>query len=261
MFPYFVLFEQTHYTYPLIGLAGLFIAVSVAYIRAKRVGISYFDMTLSIVFLGLGIVVGGAVFHALVQSPVLWSYRTYFFDNPLLFLRAAFGGLVFYGGLVGALATMPLYAKIIKQDLSTLFALFIPVFPLAHGIMRIGCFMAGCCYGVECDILGVAFIRSLAAPNDVNLLPVQLFESVANFLVFAILWRYTSKSREPLKVFCFYGLSYAVIRFMLEFLRGDEARGFIFIFSVSQFISILVALFCVCGLIFRNPQNKVFYQS
>ena len=231
--------------YALISLAALFVAATVAYIRAKSINFSYFDMVLGIVFLGIGLVIGGAVLHALIQIPNLWNNQIYFFDTPFLFLRIAFGGLVFYGGLIGTLIAMPLYAKSLKVKLSTLIVLIIPVFPLAHGIMRIGCFMAGCCYGIEHNNLGIIFTHSLSAPNGVSLLPVQLFESVANFMIFVMLWQYTKKPRNPKYVICLYGVSYAIIRFMLEFLRGDNVRGFIFVFSTSQFISILVLIFCV----------------
>jgi len=256
MFPYFTFLGQIYYLYALLGLLALFVASGVAYIRAQKVGLGYFDMLMCIVFLSAGLTIGGSILHALVNIPVLWSNQVYFFDAPFLFLRLAFGGLVFYGGLIGALIAMPLYAKYIKVGLSTLIVLIIPVFPLAHGIMRVGCFMAGCCYGIEHEQLGIAFTRSLSAPNDINLLPVQLIEVVANFLIFVALWQYTKKPRQPLYVLCFYGLSYAAIRFMLEFLRGDDVRGYIFLFSTSQFISVFLVIFCIGALIYEKYSLK-----
>lgn len=229
--------------YGIIGLMALYIATAVAYPRAKHEGLTYFDLLLGVVILGVGLLIGGTLLHALVRISFVWGYRDYlsFFE----FFQAVFGGMVFYGGLIGVLIALPLYAKVLKRKLSTIILMVVPVLPLAHGIMRIGCFMAGCCYGIENAVLGIAFTRSLSAPNNINLLPVQLFETVANFLIFVGLWTYTKKHRKPLFVLCFYGLSYAIIRFMLEFLRGDVARGFIFGFSTSQFISVLVAMFCI----------------
>ena len=245
MFPYFTFLGQTYHLYSLAGLVALFIASSVVYTRAKKINLSYVDILLSIVFLGIGALIGGAILHAIVKTPVLWSSRMYFFDTPFLFLRTAFGGLAFYGGLIGALVAMPIYAQIIKINLSALTVLIIPVLPLAHSIMRVGCFMAGCCYGIEHEVLGIAFTRSLVAPNNIKLLPVQLYETIANLLIFVALWLYTRKPRKPCRVLCVYLLPYAATRFMLEFLRGDEARGLVFALSTSQFISVIVVLVCV----------------
>jgi len=257
MFPYFTFLGQTYQLFALLGLLALFVASGVAYIRAHKMGLSYFDMLMGIIFLGVGLAIGGSILHALVNIPVVWSNQIYLFDAPFLFLRLAFGGLIFYGGLIGALIAMPLYAKYLKVDLSTLIVFIIPVFPLAHSIMRIGCFMAGCCYGIEHDRLGIAFTRSLSAPNGINLLPVQLFETIANIFIFTALYQYTKRPRKPLYILCFYGLSYASIRFVLEFVRGDNVRGFIFLFSTSPFISVFVVIICISALIY----DKVLVQQ
>lgn len=247
MLPYIVFLNRPYPLYGLLGVVALFVATGVVYPRAKREGLVYVDLLLGIVVLGVGLLIGGTILHAMVRIPFLWEHRG---DLSLFeFLRIAFGGLVFYGGIIGVLIAMPLYAKSLKKGLSDIVLLTVPLFPLAHGIMRIGCFMAGCCYGVEHDNLGIAFTRSLVAPNNVRLLSVQLFETITNFFIFIALWKYTENPRRPLVVLCFYGLSYAIIRFMLEFLRGDEARGFIFGFSTSQFISIFVVIFCISALI------------
>jgi len=235
--------------YALIGLAALFVASGVVYSRARYIGFTYFDLLMGIVFLGVGLIIGGMLLHAIVQIPILWENRALL--TVFSFFRTAFGGMVFYGGLAGVLASIPLYAKLLKRDLHTIVILLIPVFPLAHGIMRIGCFMAGCCYGVEHEALGIAFSRSLVAPNGVSLLPVQLYESVANIVIFVVLWLYTRKHRTPLNVLCFYGTLYAAARFMLEFLRGDAMRGFVFALSTSQFISVLVITACAIVLIWQ----------
>jgi len=254
MFPYFVAGNQTYPMYALIGLAALFIASGTVYSRARNIDFTYFDLLIGIVFLGVGLIVGGMFLYSIVQIPFLWENRAQL--TVFSFFRTALGGMVFYGGLVGALASIPLYAKVIKRDIPTIVILLTPAFPLAHGIMRIGCFMAGCCYGIEHEALGITFARSLVAPNGVSLLPVQLYETIANIVIFVVLWMYTKKHRTPLKVLCLYGTLYATARFMLEFLRGDTLRGFIFTLSTSQFISVLVITSCVIALFWQIMKPK-----
>jgi len=160
-----------------------------------------------------------------------------------------FGGMVFYGGLIGSLASLCLYAKVQRKSLSDVIAVTVPVFPLAHGIMRLGCFAGGCCFGVPHDTLGIAFTNAIAAPNGIPLLPVQLYEAALNFMIFIVLWLFSRKKRQATSLLGVYGLSYATGRFALEFLRGDIHRGFMLGMSTSQFISILIVAACVVMLL------------
>lgn len=259
MFPSFTFLGQVYPTFSLLGLLALIIASRVAYVRFKGLGLSYTDMMFGLVFFGAGLLVGGHILFALLQVSTLWENKGYLFSDPISFFSFAFGGMVFYGGLIGALAVIPFYAKLMRLNLSEVVAVVIPVFPLAHGIMRIGCFLAGCCYGIEHEMLGVVFTRSLSAPNGIPLLPVQLYEAAGNFIIFAKTWLYSKKREHPICILCLYVLSYAVMRFMLEFLRGDAVRGFIGPMSTSQFISILIIVVCIFALIYiplRNPDRE-----
>ncbi|MCL2236233.1 MAG: prolipoprotein diacylglyceryl transferase, partial [Defluviitaleaceae bacterium] len=159
-----------------------------------------------------------------------------------------FGGMVFYGGLFGVMAAMPFYAKFLKRDIPTILQVIVPVLPLAHAIMRIGCFFAGCCHGAPHETLGVYFAENSVAPSDVRLLPVQLYETAMNMVIFAAIWLWSAKPRHHLHLVAFYGITYAVGRFSLEFLRGDAHRGQLLGLSTSQFISVLVFVICI-GLI------------
>jgi len=249
MLPDFTIFGQTYPVYTLAGLAALFAAAGLASVRSKKIGLTFSDMLLGIVILGAGLLIGGSVLFALVRMPTLWEFRDNFAGSPLAFLQATFGGMIFYGGLFGALAAMPIYARLMKRSLSDIICLVIPTFPLAHSIMRLGCFAAGCCHGIPHDTLGIAFTRAIGAPNDIPLLPVQLIEAAMNFLIFVIMWQFSKKERKAIHILCLYGMSYAAGRFALEFLRGDVARGFVFFLSTSQFISILVLLACTIALL------------
>ena len=255
MFPYVEFLGQRVYAYPIFGILAVFVASIVVYSRFKRCGLLYFDVLLGIVVLGVGLLIGGIAMFAITRMPVLWEHRERFADAPILFLQAAFGGMVFYGGLFGVVAALLVYSRVIKRPVPDIVRLVVPVFPLAHGIMRVGCFMAGCCYGVAHD-WGIAFARSPVAPNGVPLLPVQLYEAMANMMIFAIVWVYTRAERQPLVIIGIYGICYSVVRFFLEYLRGDYARGFVWGVATSQLISVVVFVASIGALICGARMNN-----
>ena len=249
MFPDFTQFGMTYPTYNIIGLAALVIGAAVAALRIKRYGLKDIDIILSAVFAGVGLFVGGTILFALVQTPQLTQHWEHFAGNFLLILRFLFGGLVFYGGLFGAILGLWVYSKAFKRNFGDILRMAVPVIPLTHAIMRFGCFAAGCCHGVPHDILGIAFTRSVVAANGIPFLPVPLYEAAMNFGIFIVIWQFSKKERKPLHLLCLYAIPYAVGRFALEFLRGDTVRGMVFAMSTSQFISVLIILTCVVLLI------------
>ena len=103
-----------------------------------------------------------------------------------------------------------------------------PGLALGHALGRIGCFLAGCCWGIPApEPWGIALPQALAAPRGVPLLPVPLYEAAGNALLCAglLLYRKKKPRRTPGSSTGLYLSAYAVLRFLLEFLRGDEARG------------------------------------
>ena len=135
-----------------------------------------------------------------------------------------------------------------------------PSIALAQGIGRIGCLLAGCCYGKETDsFLSITFQNSDFAPNGVTLIPTQIYASLLDFLHFGILLFIARRKKADGEVAACYLLFYSAGRFILEFFRGDLIRGSVGILSTSQFISIftgiggLVMLLWVLG---RNKKQK-----
>jgi phosphatidylglycerol:prolipoprotein diacylglycerol transferase len=156
-------------------------------------------------------------------------------------------GGVFYGGLLLALGTSALYFRLTGLPGWKVADCVAPGLALAQGIARIGCFLAGCCWGTSTNLpIGVIFTSQKAhwltgVPLDVKLHPTQLYEAALVLAVIPfLLWLRKHKSFDG-EVVLVYILYYAVLRFLLEFLRGDP-RGFYFdgLLSTSQLISLLI---------------------
>jgi len=159
-------------------------------------------------------------------------------------------GGVFYGGFVAAALFAIWYVKVYRLPLLKVFDVYAPAIALGQSIGRLGCFAAGCDYGkVTTSFLSVVFTNPIShqitdVPLGKHLHPVQIYESLATLAIFAVLlWRYRHKTRDG-DIFLLYLTLYAVARFFLEFLRGDDDRGFVFhhLLSTSQFIALLALL-------------------
>lgn len=170
------------------------------------------------------------------------------------------GGITFLGGLIGGAATFLTVYFIMRKKYVNNFMDVISIIPccilLAHGFGRIGCFFAGCCYGIETDSwLGIRFSGMI---NKVY--PTQLFEALFLFIMFGAT-SYLALKKNFKHNFSVYLISYGVFRFLLEYIRGDDRGAFFGILSPSQFWSIILVLIGV-GLIFfvnyyyNNLDNK-----
>ncbi|OGS08096.1 MAG: prolipoprotein diacylglyceryl transferase [Elusimicrobia bacterium RIFOXYA12_FULL_51_18] len=157
-------------------------------------------------------------------------------------------GFVFYGGFAAGAAAFFLYCRRNKLNFLKTADHFAPALALAHGFGRLGCFMAGCCYGRPAGgALGVAFTDPMCevpqAYLGVPLHPVQLYEAAGNFLIFgALAWlSRRGKVRAGGMIFAVYILAYSFLRFMVEFLRGDDRGGSWLGLSPAQTLSIIAA--------------------
>lgn len=189
---------------------------------------------------------------------VLWSVLGGFLGAKLLFLLTEWksivedpadikylllDGFVVYGGILGGILSGWIYCRRAKLEFLKYFDLLIPSVALAQGFGRIGCFLAGCCYGkVTAHHPSVTFHTSEFAPNGVPLIPTQIYSSILDFLLCgSLLWIARHRKRDG-QVAAAYLVLYSAGRFLLEFLRGDLERGMVGILSTSQFISIFTGV-------------------
>ncbi|WP_313131059.1 prolipoprotein diacylglyceryl transferase [Anaerocolumna sp.] len=227
--------------YGLMGVIGIFFGVLAAIYRRKIYHISKEDVIFSSCYAGIGLLLGAKLLFIITIMPDLIRNKDLLIANPKLLLHILFGGLVFYGGLIGAFLGFYVYSKQYKINFINLLDLIAPSIPLIHGFGRIGCFTAGCCYGIEYDgLFHVIFRYSQAAPNGVALLPIQLISSGINFLGCIVLFIYGRNKRKSGRVIGVYLIFYSIARFNIEFFRGDVVRGVFFGISTSQWISLLL---------------------
>lgn len=254
MLPIIEVFGKALPLYAICALIGILVAGFAFCIYVKRQG---YDNNFAILFLFAvagGVLLGGSLLFGLTNLD-----KFYLFGEDSGFWHAVttvFGGSVFYGGLIGGCVTGLIFMKYAKLPSSVYMDGCAFWAPLFHAFARVGCFFAGCCYGIECDFGFAAHGNEYTAIGEVRRFPVQLLESLENLLVFGLIVFLMKKGVQKGRLFYIYLLSYSVLRFGNEFLRGDEIRGFIFGISTSQFISILIFILSLSLLWHTNLKKK-----
>lgn len=188
----------------------------------------------------------------------VWEHwESEFASHPAAIIRIDQGGLMFYGGLIAAALALVLYTAATRKKLLTVTDLVLTVVPLGHAFGRVGCFFFGCCYGRQVSSpLSVCFpqmspawyeqlnakLIPQTAVESLPVLPTQLFEAAALAVLFIVLYfRYQKNRVMAGRQSALYLISYACIRFVIEYLRGDP-RMEVGPLSISQTISCGVLL-------------------
>ncbi|MEK7466562.1 MAG: prolipoprotein diacylglyceryl transferase [Planctomycetota bacterium] len=180
----------------------------------------------------IGAVVGARVFHVLFEN--VWRE---FLADPLKFLKVWEGGLVWYGGFIGAFLVcfwMVWRRRIHPWQLGDFIA---PAISFGYAIGRLGCFMNGCCYGHEVA-WGIAIPERHEFP-PIPRHPTQLYEVASALLIGAFLLWLLPRRKFRGQVWWSYVALYAVARFTVEFWR-DDPRGEYGPLMTSQWIALLL---------------------
>jgi phosphatidylglycerol:prolipoprotein diacylglycerol transferase len=230
------------HTYGVLVAAAFLTALWLAGKLAARAGLNVDAVTNLGIYCALAAIVGAKLMMFLVDF-------SYYKEHPgeLLSLSSLQAGGVFYGGLIGALAVSWWYMRKTGLPILKTADVFAPAIALGHGIGRLGCFSAGCCWGVECHLPWAVTFTNPAAhdlvgvPLMVPLHPTQLYEALAEFLIFGVLyWRF-GKAHTPGAVISLYLMLYSTARFTVEFFRYHE-QGNLWgsPLDASQWISIVL---------------------
>lgn len=238
----------TVYSYGLMMAVGIIVCVLAAEKRAPKFGLEgdrIFDLA---VWGVVGGILGAKILYWIVEWKAIAA-------DPSLLLDIG-NGFVVYGGLIGGVFGGWLYCRVKKLNFLKYLDLAVPSIALAQGFGRIGCLMAGCCYGRETDSwFHVVFHESHIAPNGVPLIPTQLISSAANFVHFAFLVWMAKKTKGDGQLGGLYLICYSVGRTLIEMLR-DDPRGTVGGFSTSQFISLFIFVLGAVMFFFFGKRGK-----
>ncbi len=235
----------TIYGYGLMIGIGVLVCIIMGMQRAKKHGLKE-EAVIDIALVGLLIGwLGAKVLYVIVE----WKA---FLADPMSVLGTE--GFVVYGGITAGVLAAMVYCRRKGYKFLEYFDLLAPSVAVAQAFGRIGCFMAGCCYGRETDsVLGVVFPLGSIAPAGVKLLPTQLFSSAGDFgIMLALLWHYKRRKHTGDTGFI-YMLLYGVGRFIIEMFRSDN-RGEVGALSTSQFISIFIVV-AALALLWNNRKK------
>lgn len=223
----------TIHGYGVMSAIGIISAYLMIESRAKKKGLDYekvFGLLIACLVFGYS---GSKLLYMITILPEILA-------DPANILHHLSGGWVVIGGILGGIVGGYLYCKWQKLPTLPFFDTALAGVALAQGFGRIGCFFAGCCYGAQTDSwIGIVFTHSDFAPNGVKLIPTQLISSVLDFILCAFLvWYDNKKKKNAGEVTGLYLILYSAGRFVLEFFRGDAARGAVGKVSTSQFIGL-----------------------
>lgn len=257
------LFKIGSFGVPAMGvcvLVGTVLAVLLSWILRKRTTLDwngeFVDAIITAVLLGF---VGMKLLYWIVTPGVFkTAFQHGFFQGILSLLME---GMVFYGGLIGGIIGIFLVARKKKKNILEFTDLFAPCFCVAHAFGRVGCLLAGCCYGLEIgetsqfDILTYKGALAVKYLDGAMRLPVPLMETVFLLVLCEVLVLVFCTEKRLGTTTGWYLIAYAVWRFVIEMFRGDAERGKFGPLYTSQWISILILIAGIAVLLLSRRFN------
>ena len=237
----------TVHGYGLMVGIGFVLAVLIGGYRTKKLGLSENDFTnIAICLLIFGWAGGKLLF-------IIVNIRS-FLVSPLSMLGSE--GFVVYGGIITGILSIFIYCKVKKLSFLSYMDMMAPAVAINQGLGRVGCFMAGCCYGRPTESrFSVIFPEGCLAPAGVRLIPTQLISAVFDLAMAVFLILITRKLKYRGMISGIYLMLYGIGRFIIEIFRADIDRGMVGALSTSQFISIFMILFAA-GYLFFVKKNQ-----
>ena len=232
-------------SYMVMAFIGGLISLIIMYLQYEKYCEDFKEFIKLVIVCVLGVFFGSKVLFIVTRIPKFIENMS--FENFINIVVQS--GFVFYGGLIGVIIGVKiLTVRDIKKREKYYYALA-PVIPLFHMFGRIGCFMAGCCYGKIIENTVIVF------GYEINRIPVQLIEAIYEFILFIIL-SFISKREIDKDLLKIYLISYSIFRFVIEFFRGDEIRGIWFALSTSQWISVFIIGYYMCNNVKKIINSK-----
>jgi phosphatidylglycerol:prolipoprotein diacylglycerol transferase len=225
-------------TYGLLVAIGFLLALWITVRLARRAKLPSEPVTNLAIYCALAGLAGAKLFM------VLFDWKTYWDDPASLFsLNTLQAAGVFQGGFLLALLTAVVYMRRSRLPPFATCDVFAPGIAIGQAIGRLGCFAAGCCWGTECHLPWAVTFKSIEAHNLTGVPlgdpvhPTQLYESIADALIFVALYRLIAKPHPTGSILGWYLALYSAARFTIEFFRNHE-QGLHLGLSLTQWISL-----------------------
>lgn len=242
----------TVHTYGVFVALGCIAGIVIAIRLGKPQGITsqqVMDMGFIMILCG---VIGSRLAYILLNF-------SYYKNHILDIFKLWQGGLVFSGALLAVIIAVSLYVKRHKLSIWLVGDIWAPAAALGQALGRVGCFMAGCCYGKPTDVFwGVTFSHPQSlAPLHTFIHPTQLYSSFSGIIIFIITMILSTKKKFQGQVFLWFLILHSTGRLLIERFRGDD-RGFILgsELTVTQLVTMLILLASVAGLIILKTQHE-----
>ena len=245
----------TVFSYGFFIMFGVFLAFLFFYLNRNEIKLNVDQISELFLWCFASVFLGGKVF--------------YFFEKPIYymghigeFFHNMGQGFVFYGSFIFTIPTIVWWFRKNKVPVAFGFDFLAIGGSLVHGFGKIGCFMAGCCHGIQCSSdVGFVFTnpKSAANPLNVPLYPDQLWDAAAILLIFVFMMLYRKSKKFNGEIFLIYAILYGIIRFITENYRGDESRGYIIkgVLTHSQLVAIVVVIVGFVVYVNRMRNHKI----
>ena len=230
----------TIHSYGVMLALGFFAGLWTATRRARFVNISPDAVADTTLWLMIGSIIGARF----VYVTTYWKQQ--FADQPLReIFMVQHGGLVFYGGLLGAILACAIYFRWKKLPIWKMADVFAPSIALGSVFGRIGCLLNGCCYGRECSLPWAITFPPGHETHPVGtagtpIHPTEIYDALLNLILYLFLaWLFRRKKFDG-EIFAAYLMIYAVFRSIVEFFRGDYPVDHIHagLFTSAQLLSV-----------------------
>lgn len=221
------------YVYPSMIVLSLIVNVIVVLIISRKFKYTVDELVSMLVMENIGIIGGGILY-------------TYIFSKEL--------GFSSLGGVIGGLIMLYLYSLLVKKDYKYMLILFMPSIPLMYAIGKIGCFVAGCCYGIPYDGIGhIVYHSSEVALLNTNLFPIQIVETIIFLIIFIYVISRYYKNKFSIKLIMIEIIVCGIAKFLLDFLRYEHTVKLI---TSNQIMCLLLVIFSSIYLIRLNKKIK-----
>ena len=226
------------YVYPTMLILSIISNIILVLILSRNFKYQKHEITSMILIDTIGILIGGLLYTKIFSGNI---------------------GFSSLGGVIGGLILLFIYAIISKKDYKYILILFIPSLPLMYAIGKIGCFVAGCCYGIPYDgLLHITYNNSIVAPSHINLFPVQITETIVFFMIFIYIINKYIKQNKCIKLVMQEIMICSIAKFILDFLRYEHINKIITTNQIMCIILFVIAIIYLIKLniVVKNKKNS-----